>query len=346
MPTQIPNSRLLFLCIVISITVAGTATGTALAVDGTGSDAPARSDLAQVTPNDRIVFAPTVFGDVAGQVATEDGEVTVRGTASGVDDVLVVMIDRRGRIASEIVTVDESDVFDEEVSLVTPGGTTLSEGAIAAAVFSPGRDGVVGDGEIDGFTRADLDALDENTRQKARQRIANRTVARTQRQVLELFYEESVNDSGSDDRVLADAFTFTDGRTSIETVVPASEANRTGITPVRVGDPMVVRGLTNRKPDDTTISVEVVEGPSPEAFDVGATDDWATDGGWSVELETAGVEPGTYVVEADDGDDTDRVEVRVLPRPGNETATAGDVTTTTRNESSSSGATTTTVETG
>lgn len=276
----------------------------------------------QTRQGERVQFAPEVFEDIAGQVATEDGEVTVEGTASGVDDVLVVMVDRRGRIASEIVSVDDDDGFEETVALVARDGTALSEGQIAAAVFSPSRDGVVGDGEIEGFTRADVAALDEYTIEKARQRIADRTVARTQAQVLELFYEESINDTGSDDLALADAFTYTDGRTSIETVVPSSSETETGIRPVSSGETMVVRGLTNRKPDDNTVTVEAVEGPTPEAFEFGATDEWGTDGVWSVELNTTGVEPGTYVVEADDGDDTARVEVRVLPREsGNATTT-------------------------
>lgn len=328
-----PTWRTIATCIVLLMTVltaGGTVTGTDAFEWGTVSGlaaAQAGPPSFQVDQGERITFAPTVVRDVAGQVATEDGEVSVRGTAAGADAVLVVMVDRRGQIASDIVTVDDDDTFEEDVALVTRDGTPLSEGFVAAAVFSPGRDGVVGDGEIAGFTRADLVALDENTRAKARQELANRTVARTQRQVLELFYEESVNDSGSDDLVLVDAFSFTDGRTSIETVVPAPQVDQTGVHPVRLGETMVVRGLTNRKSDDDTITVEAVDGPTPEAFDFAATDRWETDGVWMVELDTDGVEPGTYVIEADDGDDSDRVEVRILPRePENETVTESNQT--------------------
>ncbi|MFB6131593.1 MAG: hypothetical protein ABEJ28_12320 [Salinigranum sp.] len=335
------------LCLVVSLsvlTVGGAAAGTPAVADG---DLPGTAGLFglaavpghppsfQVDQGERVTYAPTVFRDVGGQVATEDGQVTVRGTAAGADDVLVVLIDRRGRIASKILSVDDNDTFDEDVDLVTPGGTPLSEGLIAAAVFSPGRDGVVGDGSIAGFARADLAALDESTRRKARQQIGNRTVTRTQRQVLELFYEESINDSGSDDLALVDAFTYTDGRTSIETVVPRSAGNRTGIHPVRAGETMVVRGLTNRRPDDNTITVEAVDGPTPEAVDFGATDEWGTDGVWSVALDTGGVEPGTYVLESDDGDDTDRVEVRILPPDsGNATVVGGNGTALSRGDRS------------
>jgi major cell surface glycoprotein (TIGR04216 family) len=233
--------------------------------------------------------------------------------APGQDEVLVVMIDRRGRIASTILSVDDDDRFEEDdVPLVTPAGEELSEGPIVATVFGVGRDGVVGDGEIAGVTRADLEALDEETRERVRAGLANRSVTRTQQQVLELFYEESVGEAGSDDLVLADAFRYTDGRTNIESVHPAGRANATGTLPVTAGETVVVRGVTNRKPDDNTITVEAVDGPTPDAISIASTDEWGLDGVWTVTLDTDGAEPGTYTVEADDGDDTDRVTVEVV----------------------------------
>ncbi|MFC7132757.1 MULTISPECIES: hypothetical protein [Salinibaculum] len=322
MDTSKLPSRTTAASIVVTLLVlaAGAAAGTAaLTTEHAGEAAlgagpsPVPVQQVQVDPGERVRFAPTVFQDVAGQVAREDGEVTVQGRATGVDEVLAVLVDRRGRIASELVTVDDDDVFEEDVALVTPDGTELSEGVIAAAVFSPGRDGVVGDGELAGVTRADLEALDENTRQRASLILQNRTVVRTRAQVLQLFYEESINDTASDDLALLDAFTYTDGRTTILSVAPDSQLNRTGTSPVPVGERMVIRGLTNRKPDDNTITVEALEGPTPEAFDFAATDRWGLNGVWAVQLDTDGVEPGTYVLEADDGDSSDRVEVRVLP---------------------------------
>lgn len=286
-----------------------------LTVGGTNAE-PLASDDGYATGSAAVrfqqepVFAPMVFRDIAGQVATEDGEVAVRGVAPGYGEVLVMLIDRRGQIASQIVSVSDDDVFEEDVALVTADGTPLDEGQITANVFAPGRDGVVGDGEIDGVARTDLEAFDESAREKSRQRLANRPVSRTQQQVLELVYEESINDSGSDDQVLVDVFTFTNGQTAIEAVVPQSSANATGTAPVAVGETMVVRGRTNRKPDDNTVFVEVTEGPTPEAFDFASTDEWGTDGVWSVEIEVPpDTEPGTYTVESTDGDDTDSFEV-------------------------------------
>lgn len=357
-----PRPSTLCIALCLSLLLVGSAVAGPLATPRPAAvDAPALQQQQQNTP----VFAPSVFRDIGGQVAVEDGEVTVRGTATGLDEVLVSMIDRRGRIASAIVSVDDDDVFDEDVTLATPDGTQLAEGPIVASVFSAGRDGVVGDGEIAGFTRADLAALDENTRERARETVANRSVTRTQAQVLELFYEESINDTGSDDLVLIDAFRFTDGRTSVEAVLPVTASNGTDgrnatdettpvanatdettavandtdeTTPVAnvtnetatdrndttavvtdematvtAGETMLVRGRTNRKPDDNTITVEAVDGPTTEALDIVSTDQWGLDGIWQVRLDTDGAEPGVYTLEADDGDDSDRIDVRIVP---------------------------------
>ncbi|WP_255152448.1 hypothetical protein [Halorarius halobius] len=328
MTSHIHTSKRIAVCLtVFLLLVAGTALGAQHPGDERRTAFTAVQNDSGSTGNGtgaetRVVFAPTVFRDIGGQVATEDAEVGVLGRASGVDEVLVTMIDRRGRIASEIVTVDDDDRFDEDVALRTIEGRDLSEGPIVAVVFSPGRDGVVGDGEITGFTRADLAALDESTRAKVREQIGNRTVRRTQQQVLDLFYEESINDSGSDDLALIDLFRYTDGRTTIAAAGARTVVNGTVTVTdsVRVGEPLVVRGTTNRKPDDTFIAVDVVDGPAPQAFDSAGTDEWRLDGVWSVEVDTTGVEPGTYVVEADDGDDSDRVTVTVRPAAADGTA--------------------------
>lgn len=266
-------------------------------------------------------FDATVFRDVAGQVATEDGTVAVRGTATGTERVLVVLFGRRGRVVTDLVSVDDRNVFEEDdLELVTADGRPISEGLVVATVLSPGRDGRVGDGEVAGVTGADLSTLATLVRNQSGQRFGDGAVGRTQRQLVELFYDQTVEDAGSDDLLLAEEFVYTDGRTTVERVVPRSAVDRTGndtedraVEPVRVGDEVVVRGLTNRRPGDNTILVEVVGGPSAEAFDLAATDSWDTDGVWQVELDATGVEPGVYAVEADDGDSSDTVRIRVLP---------------------------------
>jgi major cell surface glycoprotein (TIGR04216 family) len=278
-------------------------------------------------------FDATVFRDVAGQVATEDAAVAVRGTATGTDRVLAVLFDRRGRVVTELLPVDDDGTFEEDdLRLVTADGTPLAEGLVVATVLSPGRDGRVGDGSFGDFAGAGLADLEATVREWSAERFDDGGVARTQRQLVERFYNRTVEAAGSDDLLLAEEFVYTDGRTTVERVFPASQERRTGadgaepetgatgtVEALRVGDTMVVQGLTNRKPDDNTIFVTVVEGPSADSFDLYATQTWGTDGVWRVEIDAAGVEPGVYTVEADDGDSADRFEVRVLPR---ENATA------------------------
>lgn len=257
--------------------------------------------------------------DINEQVATEDGTVAVRGVAHGPNRVLVSFVDRRGGYASTILKVDDNNEFeDDDVPLVTLRGEPMAEGLVVASVFAVGRDGVVGDGEIRGFTRADLKALDENTRQQILARLSDRLTGPglTQQQVLELLFAQSVGEAGSDDLGVGDTFVLTDGQTTIEAVVPASAANTTAIVPLSPGDTMVVQGLTNRKPDDTTIFVEVVDGPSAPLFDLVATKEWGTDGVWSIGLQIPpGAKPGTYTLRADDGDDTDMFQVVIPAEP-------------------------------
>lgn len=267
----------------------------------------------------------TLILDINDQVATEDGTVTVRGIARGPNQVLVFFVDRRGGYASTILRVDDNDEFEsDDVPLVTLRGEPMTEGIVVAGVFAAGRDGVVGDGEISGFARADLETFDESNRQQILARLTGRLTGPglTQQQVLEILFAESVGEEGSDDLLVEDVFFLTDGRTTIETVTSTSAENATTAPSISPGDTMVVQGLTNRKPGDTTIFVEVVDGPSASLFEFASTDDWETDGMWSVSVQVpADIEEGTYTIRVDDGDDTDRVQVTIRATA---TTTAGE----------------------
>jgi len=220
--------------------------------------------------------------------------------------------------------VDDDGTFEEDdLQLVTDDGTPLAEGRVVATVLAAGRDEEVGDGEVGNESRADLRAFESAFRETVGQRSGGRPLSRTQRQVVELYSDQTVEDSGSDDLLLAEEFVYTDARTSIQRVVAQSAANATGtVESIRVGDTVVVRGLTNLRPDDNTVFVAVTDGPSAAAFDLAATDSWDSEGVWEVRLDSSGVEPGVYTVEADDGASSDSLRVRILPRAANESRNA------------------------
>lgn len=69
-------------------------------------------------------------------------------------------------------------------------------------------------------------------------------------------------------------------------------------------------GTTNRKADDNTITVELLQGDA--SIEINSTDEWNSDGQWSVDVPLSNVEPGNYTVEADDGDNTDRQNVEIV----------------------------------
>lgn len=261
-----------------------------------------------------VVTAPfesesLVFVDVGGEVAVEDGEVTVRGLAPGADELLAVAVDRRGEFAAESVDVDD-DAFDTDLALVGPDGSPLAEGTTVGIVLSAGRDGRVGNGVVRGEFDADLDTLVRHLRER------RAAVPLSQAQVVEILESESVDEAGSDDLAIVDTFRITDARTTIDAVYPAGATVRTGVRPVPVGEQMVVRGRTNRKPGDNEMLVDLVAAASGQRVSTAETDEWGQAGVWQVRVPTEGLPPGSYVVEAADGDDSDVVRVDLRPVNG------------------------------
>ena len=238
---------------------------------------------------------------------------------------LVVLVDSRGRLVTDRVSVDDDDTFEgDDISLVTQSGQDLNEGSVTGLILGLGRDGVAGDGILPGQERADLAALESYIRG------IGTTRALTREQVVARILDETTDEVASDDLLIQESFRYADGSTSIETVRPEG-SNASGVQQIAVGDTMEVVGLTNRKPDDNTITVGVVDGPSANEFDTGSTDQWGGDGIWSVTLGTDNVEPGTYTIEVDDGDNTDTVQVQIVAAEagGNETENAsGNATAT------------------
>lgn len=252
---------------------------------------------------------------VRGQIAEEDGDVDVNGTAAGASEVLFVAVGERGDVVTQSIRVDDDGTIDEEG--VSVAG--LTNGDVTLYVYATGRDGRVGDGDLPGSFDATTDGFQDYLEQSLGQQSL------TGDQVRSAFRAETVDATASDDLLESQQVRLTDAQTRITDVYPRDSA-ATGINPVAVGDTMIVQGETNLQPEDNVITVELRN----EETTVGltSTDLWGQDGVWVVEIDTDGAAVGTYTLRAEDGSNTNTVDVELVetlatptPTPTEETPT-------------------------
>lgn len=285
-------------------------------LSATTFDRATSEETAVVVEAPRINATTRVVRAVGGEVALADGVVDVRGTAPGEEAVLLVAVDSLGQVLTEQLAVDDDGVFEEDaLDLSTARSEELAEGEVRVFVVGTGRDGVVGDGSLPGQDGAGLPALEAYVTGIGAQLTPGQTV--------ELLLAETRNATGSDDVVLAESFRYVEARTTIEAAGPADENVTDGVRPVAAGEPLVVRGTTNRRPESAAVGVTLRDEAGAVRAGPVVVEGWDLDGEWSAELSTAGLAPGTYVVVADDGESTDRVTVAVTGGATNSTAVGG-----------------------
>ena len=88
-------------------------------------------------------------------------------------------------------------------------------------------------------------------------------------------------------------------------------ARASGINPIAVDDTMIVEGRTNLRPDDNSITVELLT-EDGDSVALTTTDEWGYDGRWRLSIILDGVTPGSYTLEADDAYGTDTVEIEIV----------------------------------
>ncbi|MCW7069850.1 MAG: PGF-CTERM sorting domain-containing protein, partial [Methanophagales archaeon] len=233
------------------------------------------------------------------KVIAEGDDYTIEGTATGVDNVDIILIGPKGYargadkpsienglkiIAS---SVDKNDEFDEDITM-TEG---LDTGMWLALVLSPGRDGEyagftesVGAGEI----KVDVFGVDLEGKDQA--------------QILSIIQDCTIDRAGSDDLLIPLSF-------KVESAYVRFNPAET----VTIGEPLNVSGTTNREPD-TLITISTFAGPMDLPVGI-AEVEWPTpeEGVFEATIDTTGVKPGTYTLEADDGDgNTDTVTVEIV----------------------------------
>ena len=250
---------------------------------------------------------------IDGQIAEEDGDVDVNGTAPGSTEVLFIAIGPRGQVETQSITVDSDQTFDEEDVAVG-----LSRGAISLHVYSVGRDSRAGDGDVPGQSGSDIgafadyvDALNEDSL--------------TGDQVRSSILSQTVEDTASDDTIVNQNARLVDAQSNLQNVYQSGN-QAAGINPVAAGETMVVEGTTNLQPDDNTITLELSNEETTVAL--GSTDEWTRNGEFTIELDTEDAATGTYALELDDGENTVVEDVELVetvetptPSPTDETPT-------------------------
>jgi major cell surface glycoprotein (TIGR04216 family) len=198
-------------------------------------------------------------------------------------------------------------------------------------VFSPGRDGQIGDGDINGNAATDLDDLqaylDEERSGPSFTSLESQSL--TGGQIRSSIAAETTGDTASDDQLISRTVRLVDARSDVANVYGGGR-EATGVNPVAVGETMVVEGRTNLQPDDNTITVELSDGDTTVAL--ASTETWGTDGRWTVELDTADAATGTYTLQTDDGDNTVTTEVALVEQVATPTATPTEEPTATPTE--------------
>ena len=249
-----------------------------------------------------------------GQIATDDAQITFSGTAPGKDSVVVAFVGPRGQAVAQEISVDDDDTFSEE-DFALPSDT-LSEGTVSAHIISSGRDSTFGDGFTN--TESDLADIIASGREGGSDGDTDFSgSANTGDQVRELIISNTVDDTASDDLITTETFRFADGLTTIDSIT----------NPVANNGTIEIQGQTNQRPDENVITVELLD-EEGDSVTISDTEQWGTNGNWNATIELSAAETGNYTVEADDGDNSDRVSVQVVEQVTEETPTPEPTPTT------------------
>ena len=249
------------------------------------------------------LMSPNLTAEQPRNAVAEGDDYSIKGTATGVDSVDIVLIGPKGYPTEvdvfnvenglEFISASVTDnEFSEDIDM-----EDVDTGIWKALVFSPGRDGRYGDTDLEA---GELEDIEDET--------GIDFSGKDQDQIVAMLLDRTVNMAGSDDLVVELTFK-----------VESPYVKLNPIEAVPVGTPLNINGTTNREPG-TIITISTFAGPTelPVAM---VEVEWPTpdEGVFNATIDTSGAEPGTYTLEADDGDghtDTVTVEIKAaVPSP-------------------------------
>lgn len=258
------------------------------------------------------------FETYDGEVAIEDLTVRARGEAPRSGQLTYVLIDGSGATVAVSGGTGSDRQFDRNVPLEGED-RPLTPGTVEGFVLTPGRDGVYGTSGEGPESSGDLVAF---VGELGQERL-------TQPQATQRLLRATVEASGSDDEMLRQPFTLTNARTEVTDIV-AEGTNETGIQPIAAGETMVVRGVTNRRPDQNSVLLEITRGGTSAEIRSPIVEEWNTTGVWTANVSIPiGVEPGNYTLRVDGGIRATDTRFTVVAERRQPTATASPTPTTT-----------------
>ena len=245
------------------------------------------------------LIAPELTARQLRNAVAEDDDYTIEGTATGVDDIDIVLVGPEGYPAADQdfdvlngLEITSTSVRDDEFSEDIEMAEGLDYGTWITMVFSAGRDGVYGDWYYEAGRLADLFDGDPV-----------RLNGKSQSQIVTQIKDCTIDTVGSDDLLVEFPFVVE---------MPYVEFNP--IESVTIGEPLELTGITNREPE-TVIMISTCAGPMDFPA-VMTRVEWSTSdqGIFTATIDTTYALPGTYTFEADDGDGhTDKATVELLP---------------------------------
>jgi hypothetical protein len=247
-----------------------------------------------------LLLAPGLFVEQPRNVIAEGDEYTIEGTATGADEVDIVLVGPNGypladpglgvlnglEIRSSLTDYDE---FSEDIKM----RKGENSGTWVTMVLVPGINGTYGDLGIGAGELANI-----NTTWFA---------GKTQDQIVAILENHTGNATGSDD--LCESFTFE---------VESPYVRLDPIENVTIGEPLEIAGKTNREPG-TKIVIWTIEGPIM-LYPVITEVEWTTpdQGIFSAAIDTTVAAAGNYTLKANDregNNDTATVEILLAPPP-------------------------------